>query len=604
MPAVAALDVIVEEEKPNAAILRDAEAKRVADLCTSLIGNVDVRDGDGTRPCRFGDIALLAPVGTDLWRFEKALEDQGVPVSTQAGKGFFRRQEIQDLIALTCAIADARDTLALGALLRGPFIGLTEEELLDVADGLPAKPDRLTNLTLWTDPQHVQHELVRPILELLQTLARRASSTTPYMLLADAISHLDMRAQLRARFRAGPDRDLANVDLFLEMARAYDVRGLRAFAQDMRANWDEQLRVVEGRPDAEEHAVSLITIHSAKGLEWAIVIPVNMTGDPRPESGLMHDRRAGEFSTPILGIDPGNYADIKSWTEEENTRERIRLWYVATTRACDLLVLPRHKAQLSEKSWGKFIELCVEDLPAIKPEDFKTAEMASTASAENGQTLAQFANEAKNIVDATLKIDWNRPSLHESGPLPSEPSPVFTDPDSVEQELPTVEVIGGTKRGTILHKLMEEVLTGETQDTALNLERRARELLDQLGETAADDPRVGISPVELASTVLKTLDLPQIAALRPRLVPEVPVFGGHRNGMEEMLVSGIADALAWGENGKVEAIIDWKSDVDVLPDWVAQYLDQLRTYRDETGAERALLVFMTPSQIMQGVIEL
>ena len=48
----------------------------------------------------------------------------------------------------------------------------------------------------------------------------------------------------------------------------------------------------------------------------------------------------------------------------------------------------------------------------------------------------------------------------------------------------------------------------------------------------------------------------------------------------------------------VEAIIDWKSDVEVLPERAAQYLDQLRTYRDVTGAERALLVFMTPSQVV------
>ena len=206
-PAVAALDIALEDGEANAATLRDAEAERVAELCKSLVGNLDVRDDNGTRPCRFGDIALLAPVGTDLWRFEKALEDRGVPVSTQAGKGFFRRQEVQDLIALTCAIADARDTLALGALLRGPLIGLTEEEFLDITDDLPADPsdpDRLMNLTLWTNPDHVDHELVRPILELLQALARRATSTTPYMLLAEAVSALDIRAQLRQRFQGQP----------------------------------------------------------------------------------------------------------------------------------------------------------------------------------------------------------------------------------------------------------------------------------------------------------------------------------------------------------------------------------------------------------------
>ena len=63
-------------------------------------------------------------------------------MSTQAGKGFFRRQEIQDLIALLRALADGRDTLALGALLRGPLVGLTEFELLDISDALPPDPDR------------------------------------------------------------------------------------------------------------------------------------------------------------------------------------------------------------------------------------------------------------------------------------------------------------------------------------------------------------------------------------------------------------------------------------------------------------------------------
>jgi len=49
---------------------------------------------------RAGDIALLAPTGSDLWRYEEALEGRGIPVATQAGKGLYRRQEIQDLIAV------------------------------------------------------------------------------------------------------------------------------------------------------------------------------------------------------------------------------------------------------------------------------------------------------------------------------------------------------------------------------------------------------------------------------------------------------------------------------------------------------------------------
>ena len=45
---------------------------------------------------------------------QTCLELRGIPVATQAGKGFYRRQEIQDLTALTRVLADPRDTLALG----------------------------------------------------------------------------------------------------------------------------------------------------------------------------------------------------------------------------------------------------------------------------------------------------------------------------------------------------------------------------------------------------------------------------------------------------------------------------------------------------------
>jgi len=599
--SVAGLDVVVEAEKPTADVLRDAEADQVAELCTRLVGNLQVRDRDKTRPCRLGDIALLAPVGTDLWRFEEALEQRGIPVSTQAGKGFFRRQEIQDLIAVVRAIADVRDTLALGALLRGPLVGLTETELLDIAEGLPANPrhlDRLQHLTLWTPLDHINHELTRRILEILQSLARQTRSTTPYMLLSDAVSLLDVRAQLRQRFRTSADRALANVDLFLETARAYDVRGMRAFARDMRANWEEQVRQIEGRPDAEEQSVSLITIHAAKGLEWPVVIPVNMTGSPKSESGLMQDRRSGEFSIPVLGVEPSGYAALLSWNEIEHARERVRLWYVAATRARDLLVLPRHSAKLSDKSWARIVDLDVAALPAINPKELGVEMPPPGAPAENTQSRIAFTDEAKQISEAAITIEWRRPSRHEADEPAVEPIAVFSDPESVEIDFHVSEIAGGATRGTILHKLMEEVLNGETPDTAAELERRSTELLAQLGIEPLADQKRGIAPHELAATVVRTLNLPEIVALRPRLVSEQTIFGGKSQGKTETLVSGIADAIARDSSGDIETVIDWKSDIEMSPSKLAAYQTQLGEYRNQTGAKQALLVLMTAGRIL------
>ena len=146
---------------------------------------------------------------------------------------------------------------------------------------------------------------------------------------------------------------------------------------------------------------------------------------------------------------------------------------------------------------------------------------------------------------------------------------------------------------------MEEVLLGETNDGAEYLERRARELLAQLGIEPADDPKSGISPVELAATVVRTLDLPEIQKLRPRLLPELPIFGHQDAGDSEILISGIADAVALDDVGGTEAVVDWKSDVDASPRMIEHYRRQIDDYRKRTGAKRALIVMMTSGKTVE-----
>jgi exodeoxyribonuclease-5 len=204
--AVACFEILIDDRHKNskgaliADRVRDEEARIVAEIVQRLIGNYQIWDKrtQTVRVCRAGDIALLAPTGTSLWRHERALDFRGVSVTSQAGKGFFRRQEVQDLIALSRAIADRRDTLGLGALLRGPLVGLTEEEIADVIAGFPTlegtPPPRLH---LWTDRNTITHPILSRTLEVLQNLARKARRTTPYQIIAEAIEELNIRPILR-----------------------------------------------------------------------------------------------------------------------------------------------------------------------------------------------------------------------------------------------------------------------------------------------------------------------------------------------------------------------------------------------------------------------
>ena len=294
-------------------LVREEEARVVAEIVQRLIGSYQIWDKrtQAMRACRAGDIALLAPTGTGLWRYERALESRGLPVASQAGKGFFRRQEIEDLIAVSRAIADRRDTLAFGALLRGPLVGLTEEEIADAIPALPAfENGPPPTLHLWTDRSAITHPILSRTLEVLQNLARKARTTTPYQIIAEAIEELNIRPILRSRYRLAPERALANVELFLEMARAYDGRGLTAFALAMRRTWDDAEAQVEGRPDAEAESVSIITIHSAKGLEWPIVIPINSpTNSATRQASCTGDRMTRCISSSSTRLRP-----ITSWS--------------------------------------------------------------------------------------------------------------------------------------------------------------------------------------------------------------------------------------------------------------------------------------------------
>ena len=181
----------------------------------------------------------------------------------------------------------------------------------------------------------------RDIVEKLQALRRRVNATTPHALLSQAIDVLRVRPILLRRHRGQAERALANVDLYLGFSRAYAVRGLRAFAEAMTAAWSDEARAVEGRPDAQEDAVALYTMHAAKGLEWPIVVPINtMTGVRAAESAVT-DRASGRFYCPVFGWSRPATRRPATTREAELDRERVRLWYVATTRARELLVLPR-----------------------------------------------------------------------------------------------------------------------------------------------------------------------------------------------------------------------------------------------------------------------
>jgi ATP-dependent exoDNAse (exonuclease V) beta subunit len=575
---------------------RELEAQAVAALCRQLVGRFGVREKKDLVGCRPGDIALLAPTGTDLWIYERALEDQDIPIATQAGKGFFIRQEVHDLVAIARILSNSRDTLALGALLRGPLVGLTEQELLDIVSGLPQWEGEYGRLRLWTDAGQINHPLAAEIIQVLQSLARNAYQTSPFDILSSAVEELRVRAILAQRHPRYVERALANVERFLEMAKPYAVRGLRVFADDMTQLWEEGEREVEGRADAVHDAVHIVSIHSAKGLEWPIVIPINLVTNVRAANGVLHRASDDTLHCGLGTLNPTDYDAVKQIEDRELGEERLRLLYVACTRARDLLVFPDYLGKLGN-CWHKQIDLQLKHLPSFPTVDLKEGDRPPTPTPLNDQTAEVFQQQARVLVGRTRKVQWLQPSRAEIDNV------ALPEPEDETLGEPTPEVLGSAVRGRTLHKLIEEVLTGETSDDEATLRIRAAELLGQLGESDHHEPIQGPSSAEIASTVIRTLALPAVAQYRTTLEPEFGVFRLIETNNEITCVSGLVDAISYSGDRKPEIAFDWKSDVAPTAESRKHHEAQIREYLESTGAIRGIIVYMSTGEVYEVSLE-
>jgi ATP-dependent helicase/nuclease subunit A len=305
----------------------------VADEIVRLLAGTIVRDRTtGTpREARPADIAILFRSRDSHRDFETALEARGVSTYVYKGLGFFDADEIQDAVALLRYLADPLSDLRAAALLRSRIVRLSDRAVARIADD-PA------SIILGSAPVPALADEDRRVLERLRASVGSWLSlvdrVTPSALLDAVLDETAYAYELR-----GPRRRQAreNLKKLRGMVRRAQNRGYATLSRI--ADHLERLAVGDESNAAIDaiDAVSLMTVHAAKGLEFPIVFLVNMgrgTGGSRPPIRVVDDY-GGDASVAI--------ADYQSEADEDaQAREREeskRLLYVALTRARDRLYL-------------------------------------------------------------------------------------------------------------------------------------------------------------------------------------------------------------------------------------------------------------------------
>jgi ATP-dependent helicase/nuclease subunit A len=325
--------------KTSGALDRAAEALvgRIVDLVESGVQIVD--DGLG-RPLGYGDVAILCRASTSFQAYEDALERAGVPFLTVAGRGFYGRPEIRDLLNALLALADPTDDLALAGLLRSPAFALSDVALYRLCldrDGCEA------SASLWDVLRRSGAGLpgedgprAERAAQVIAALHGRVGRAPVADLLKAFLDATDYRAAL---IQAGQSRGARNVAKLLADAHASGIVGVGEFLEYVAGLRDSGTREGETRATAEG-VVQIMTVHAAKGLEFPVVAVGDVTRQVGGGKSVLVSPALGVL-LPLEDEDgelPAVYRLARLRADDQEEAESDRLLYVAATRAREKLI--------------------------------------------------------------------------------------------------------------------------------------------------------------------------------------------------------------------------------------------------------------------------
>lgn len=355
-------DTVAEDD--NAVDSRDAREHDAAQVVERINELVNGGTRNGGVKIEYGQIAVLFRALTGVGAYESALRRAGIPSLTIQGKGFFKREEITDLIQLLRFLDNTTDEIALAAVLRSPLCGISDNALFALrcapAIGETSDGKKLPRRILWRAvKQHREIQFIEKSehaeldrnAEFLRAMIDRRNRYSIADLLRFAVAQTDFMAVIAANFD-GAQR-IANVEKMFRLAEAFEKSGqlIRDFVHFVKEFEEVGGRESEGQLDKTANVVRLMTIHQAKGLEFPIVIipDLHRSQSQRDPGSYVLDRHQG-FTVAVPDARGGvvrgtlfrNLRQRASWREEF---ESMRLLYVAATRAEDRLIFSGAAAQ-------------------------------------------------------------------------------------------------------------------------------------------------------------------------------------------------------------------------------------------------------------------
>ena len=279
-------------------------------------------DSEGVRP---GDVAIFYRTNAQSRALEEVLIRVGLPYRVVGGTRFYERKEIKDAIAYLRAIANPDDAVNTRRILNVPKRGLGQRTEAMVA--AHAERERISFGAAVDDAENVlglgtrAMTGVQAFAQMMAGLRELAQSATPAEVLDAVLDHSGYLADLRA---SEDPQDASRVENLAEL-HAVAMEFSEAEPDGDLGDFLERVALVADAdqiPDAEESGVvTLMTVHTAKGLEFPVVF--------------------------VTGLEDGTFPHQRSLADDDELSEERRLAYVALTRARERLYISRAAVRTS-----------------------------------------------------------------------------------------------------------------------------------------------------------------------------------------------------------------------------------------------------------------
>ncbi|MBU9697883.1 double-strand break repair helicase AddA [Rhodobacteraceae bacterium HSP-20] len=333
------VDLVTEEHHTARLAAQIAE-----EIATMIRSGTSIPEKGSSRPVHAGDFLILVQRRSDLFQeIIRACKARGLPIAGADRLKLGAELAVRDITALLSFLATPEDDLSLAAVLRSPLCGWTEAELHTLAQ--PRKG------WLWEELRARSADFPDAH-GMLKDLRDQADFLRPYDLIERLLTRHDARRRLLQRL--GPEAE-DGIDELLSQALAYekgDVPSLTGFLVWLSSDEVE----IKRQTDSEGRRIRVMTVHGAKGLEAPIVIlPDTCDTNPRDRDEVVDVDGTPVWRTPA-DESPANIAAARARRKEREAEERLRLLYVALTRARSWLIVCGAGEAKQDQAWYRLVQ--------------------------------------------------------------------------------------------------------------------------------------------------------------------------------------------------------------------------------------------------------